>query len=464
MFGCVPVLLWVPRIGLMPRYPGASAALLILFSLSTAPSAAAAEIYVAPGGSGDGRRAAPFGRIQDGLAAAHPGDAVVIAPGTYQERLTTVRSGSPGRPIVLRSAAGRGTVLVTAAGRVASVLHPYIVLDGLVLDGQFGADDIVRVWDGATGFTLRDSEVRRTSRDGVDIAAADDVLIERTLVHHTLNAAGGRTDAHGIVAGAARRLTIRSTEVHTFSGDAVQIDPGRAAPGWNDVVIEGCRFWLQPLLEAANGFAAGVVPGENAVDTKASPRAPRARLTIRDTEAFGFKGGLIGNMAAFNIKESVDAVIDRVTVHASEIAFRLRAPATVRVQNAVVHTVATGVRYEDGIQGLRILNSTFGAAVDRAFLAASSPRSVLEVRNVALLSAALPAEAGGPTNLALSGAAFVDPANHDYRLTLGSPAIDRGMTLSEVTVDRQGTKRPQGAAYDIGAFERGARLPAAGRY
>ena len=95
-------------------------------------------------------------------------------------------------------------------------------------------------------------------------------LIDGSLIHHTLNAANVRTDAHGIVAGAARRLTIRNTEIHTFSGDAFQIDPGRAAPGWGDIVVEGCRFWLQPLPAAVNGFAAGVVPGENAIDTKAS--------------------------------------------------------------------------------------------------------------------------------------------------------------------------------------------------
>ena len=79
-------------------------------------------------------------------------------------------------------------------------------------------------------FILRNTEVRSTSRDAVDIGAPQDVLIEGSLIHHALNAADGRTDAHGIVAGAARRLTIRNTEVHTFSGDAFQIDPGAPRP------------------------------------------------------------------------------------------------------------------------------------------------------------------------------------------------------------------------------------------
>jgi hypothetical protein len=245
--------------------------------------------------------------------------------------------------------------------------------------------------------------------------------------------------------------------VHTFSGDAFQIDPGRSSPGWGDVLIEGCRFWLRPLPEPVNGFAAGVVPGENAIDTKASASFPRATITIRDSEFHGFRDGLIGNMAALNLKEHIDAVVDRVTVHASEIAFRLRAPASVRVQNAIVHSVAHGVRYEDDIQGLRIWNSTFGRDVGRPFTPASSASSVLEVRNVAVLGTLLPAEAGGGSNLALPAAAFVNAGAHDYRLSAASAAADRGVAIVEVTADRQGTARPQGAAYDIGAYERPVR-------
>ena len=202
----------------------------------------------------------------------------------------------------------------------------------------------VRVESDATRFVLRNTEVRRTSRDAVDMGAVQDVVIDGVLIHDALDPDRGRTDAHGIVAGAARHLTIRNTEIHTFSGDAVQIDPDRGAPGWTDVLIENCRFWLQPLTAATNGFPAGTVPGENAVDTKAGAAWPRAKLTIRNTEAFGFRKGLISNMAAFNIKEHVDVVVDGVTVYDSEIAFRLRAPAQVQLQNVVIHTVDYAVR------------------------------------------------------------------------------------------------------------------------
>ena len=429
-------------------------ALSVFCFLISVDAAFAAQWYVAAGGSGDGSSSAPFGRIQDALRVAKAGDTISVGPGTFNEQLASVQGGTASQPVRLFAAKGRGTTIVSNAGRVLTVSHPYLIVDGLIFDGRFGNDDIVRVGAGAAGFTLRNSEVRRTSKDGVDMGAVSDVLIENSLIHSALNAAGGRTDAHGVVGGAVRRLTIRNTEIHTFSGDAVQMDPGRSAPGWNDVVIEGCRFWLEPLATATNGFAAGTVPGENAVDTKASNAYSRAKITIRNTEARGFRGGLIGNMAAFNLKENIDAVIDRVTVFSSEIAFRLRAPASVRVQNTIVHTVGTGIRYEENIQNVRVWNTTFGGAVNYPFRAASSSASTLDVKNFLILGSAVPVEARGPSSLAVSAASFVNASAHNYQLAAGSPAIDAGAAIADVAVDRQGTTRPQGKAYDIGAYER----------
>ena len=49
---------------------------------------------------------------------------------------------------------------------------------------------------------------------------------------------------------------------------------------------------------------------------------------------------------------------------------------------------------------------------------------------------------------------FVDPSLANFRLKTGSPAINKGLSLSDVKSDYSGVLRPQGGAYDIGAFER----------
>jgi uncharacterized repeat protein (TIGR01451 family) len=48
---------------------------------------------------------------------------------------------------------------------------------------------------------------------------------------------------------------------------------------------------------------------------------------------------------------------------------------------------------------------------------------------------------------------FVDTASGDYRLQPGSPAINAGSPTDAPATDFDGTARPQGAAFDIGAFE-----------
>jgi len=56
----------------------------------------------------------------------------------------------------------------------------------------------------------------------------------------------------------------------------------------------------------------------------------------------------------------------------------------------------------------------------------------------------------------VAGAGFTNAAGGDYSLASGSPAVDAGTNVasSGVTADISGTSRPQGTAYDIGAYER----------
>ena len=424
--------------------------------VSVAPSKAA-TLYVAPGGTGDGGFNRPFGRVRDALAIAAPGDVVMLRPGTYTESVQSARGGTNEQRIVITAETPGTAVLTTASGTVLRISHPFLTVQDLVIDGQYGLFDAMIVDTAADGLVLQRVEVRRSSRDCIDIRAPGGVVIEGAHVHHCLNAANGQTDAHGIAAGAVRDLTIRDTRVHTFSGDGVQVDPGRAAPGWDRVTIERCQFWTEPFAEPENGFSAGMVPGENAIDTKALGTAARATLLVRDTEAWGFRSGLITNMAAFNIKENVDVVFDRVTVSRSEIGFRLRGPgpnggAWVRVQNTVVYDVTTGVRYEDDIERVEVWNSTFGALVVRGFQAASSAAAGLDVKNVLFMSPPS-SELAGASNLAASPGDFVDASQHDYRLRATSSAIDAGVSLTAVTTDRMGVARPVQRHWDIGAFE-----------
>ena len=433
--------------------------------LTTGGTAQAATWYVAAGGTGTGTSANPFGRVQDGLNAAQPGDTVTVRPGTYSESIATVRNGTASAPITLRSEGGRGTVTLTAVGTTARLSHAFHLLDGLVFDGQYGANDLILVRSGANNLTVRNTEIRRAGRDCVDMSNQQNVLFEHDVIHHCIWWNGTtQVDAHGIVGGPVRNLTIRDTEIHHVSGDCVQVDAGRSAPGWDQVLLEGSHLWTGPLPAAENGMPAGATPGENAVDTKSGGTNPRATITLRNIVAHGIRSGFITNMAAFNLKENVTVILDGITVYDSEIGFRIRGPgsnggADVTLMNGVIHTTTYGIRYEDNIVMPKVWNTTFGSNVPNPFFAASSAGTVFDTRNTLVLGGTLPSQAGGGSNRAVSAAAFVNAAANDYHLAPGSPAIDAGTPLAAVTTDRDGAARPSGAAYDVGAFEYGVSAP-----
>jgi hypothetical protein len=66
--------------------------LVIVGRLASATSVEATEWFIARGGTGSGTSVSPFGRIQDAVKVAQPGDVISIASGTYVEAISSVRA------------------------------------------------------------------------------------------------------------------------------------------------------------------------------------------------------------------------------------------------------------------------------------------------------------------------------------------------------------------------------------
>lgn len=93
--------------------------------LGLASVSTAAEIHVdGCAGGGDGSVGNPFCSVQAGLAAAEPGDTVVVRPGDYDEVVETQRDGTASAPITLRGASA-GAVVIRSPGRVLRIFHPH---------------------------------------------------------------------------------------------------------------------------------------------------------------------------------------------------------------------------------------------------------------------------------------------------------------------------------------------------
>jgi len=429
--------------------------------------------------AGDGSLEDPWARVQTGLNRAQPGDSVVVHDGTYREPLWTVRGGSAAARITLRAENPGQATLLADDGRVMQVNHPYVSIEGLVFDGQYNDSDVIRVQSTADHLVFSNNQVRHGRRDGIDLGNNQDdgsligagfdflenVSIVDSTLHHFLNMdAGVRVDAHAIVAGGVRGLEIRNSQAYYVSGDALQLQDG----AWDDVTVDSVKFWNGPLPEPAGGFPAGVNPGENGIDTKQDASiSTRGRLTITGSEFFGWEGDYINNAAAVVLKERVEVVLDGNVFFDNEIAARLRgrpedAGAHVTLVNGVFHGNAVAVRYEDSINNLHLLNNTFGDGHGAFLISAPSSSGAgddFQLLNNLFLADAAPGQASDPSNLAVGPESFIDAALHDYHLRSGSAALDAGITIDEVAADRNGTPRPQGDAYDVGAYEGVGHLP-----
>jgi hypothetical protein len=174
---------------------------------------------------------------------------------------------------------------------------------------------------------------------------------------------------------------VRNTEISHVSGDALQFDPGRKTDpyGWDNVLVEHCFLWTGPLDRDCAGYQRGERPGENAFDSKVAPDGPRARITIRNTLMKGWGHGAITNGAALNLKEKIQAVIDRCVFVENDIAFRCRgaggdrASAWVTARNCSVYETSRMFRLESGVENVRIFHLAIGEGVAREFDHAPGP-------------------------------------------------------------------------------------------
>ncbi len=292
---------------------------------------------------------------------------------------------------------------VGAQGQVGPVKNPKTVArlqitkpgvyENFIVDGGGARGNLVKIT--ADDVTLRNCEIRNGSGNGIGIFG-NRVIIENCRIHHMLNGAfEEQADAHGI-SGQWGDTIIRNCDIGLTSGDSIQFDPDRRSSG--TVLIENCTLWTGPLPADAAGFKAGQRPGENAVDTKVPPDGPRCVLKIRDCYLHGWnQPAQIDNVAALNLKESVDAEITRCVFNDNEIAFRVRGPgrrgdgARVTIADCAVYSTGTGVRAEDGIEHLKIDRLTFGPGVaDRVRFTRGKPGPGYENRGEG--EAALPLE------------------------------------------------------------------------
>ena len=351
--------------------------------------------YVAPAGSdtNPGSSGSPFRTLQKAAEVAGPGDTVVVRPGTYTggSRIVSLsRSGEPGNPITFLSERRWGAIL---DGRDQSLVAWYF-------DAGVG---YIRV----EGFEIRDLR-----EHGFDFygGGVHDITIVRNQVHHVgrncTDTSNGRTGA-SIGAGASRV---------TFDGN-VWHHIGRFAPG-----EQGCT----PKTEYYKNHDHGIYV-ENA-----------DRVTIKNNIFYGFgRGWPIHRYSSRDANTRGLSIVNNTFVGQNtyrEGQIILASPTEgLKIENNIFHGPNSAALYFENLRfpGASVRhNMVYGGVIK-----VGRPRGVTFSRNW---------ERTDPRLRELP----------DFRLRYDSPAIDAGLPLAEVTEDADGVRRPRGAGYDIGAYER----------
>lgn len=180
----------------MNRRPwlAASCSLVLLAALLSRPPAPAARAQ------GRVLPVADAAALTAAVAAAQPGDTILLAPGDYpmRHKLNLVQAGLPEAPITLRAAAlGQARLVFSDATGVVEGLHvqaPDWVVENLDIEGRCGRDDncehALHIVGQADRTVVRGSRLHgfnaQIKGNGLDLGGAagwvwpDDVRIERT--------------------------------------------------------------------------------------------------------------------------------------------------------------------------------------------------------------------------------------------------------------------------------------------
>jgi hypothetical protein len=249
------------------------------------------------------------------------------------------------------------------------------VYENILVDGEWIDQDLVRIT--ADNVVLRNCTIRNGLRDGLEVYARN-VRVENCKIHHLLNGTfTDQKDSHGIT-GRPLNLTVRNTEISHVTGDALQFDPSRRLEpwAWDNVLVENCFLWTGPLDQDYAGFKRGERPGENAFDSKTHPEQERARITIRNTLMKGWGHGQIGNGAALNLKEKIQAVVDRCVFVENDIGFRCRGTlgsAWVTARNCTVYDTARVFRLEHNVRNVKVFHLALGKGIGKTYEHAPGP-------------------------------------------------------------------------------------------
>jgi hypothetical protein len=365
-------------------------------------------------------------QLHAAVAAARPGDTILIAPGWYRTRIRfdPTNSGSAGRPIIVRARDALGSVVIDGAG--ASITIKF---------------------SGAAHVEIRDLEVTGGGHHGVFFdRGAHHITIRHNRIYdnHRIRPLNSHAELKGSGGeGRPADITIAGNEIfhrtHPEGGNFQGIDcnfcerfriEGNYLHDINSPTMEPYSHYDRGACIQMKSASRGTVIARN--------RIARCHIGI----VYGGEGlaspehwgGVIENNL---IHDSAETAIAIVNVRRGKVYHNTL------FANGESIRVAPDERHPQSASDADLANNILDHAIS-SFRGAD-----VRSRNDLVLPAAA------------ASSVFADPEARDFRLRPGALAlIDRGADLGEAaTRDHEGAQRPQGSGHDIGAFEYQPGMP-----
>ena len=414
-----------------------------------------ATYYVAPSGSdaNPGTEAHPWRTIQKAAAALIAGDTAYVKAGTYKERVIPRNSGNSGNYIEYIAYPGH-TVTIDGTGISLSVWgglfdvsgRSYIKVSGLRIINSPSAGIFA---DDSSHIKIEKNYTYNTFSSGIGIWYSDNIVIDGNEVELACND------------GAQECITVAVTDTFEVKNNHVH----HGGPG--TLGGEG--------IDAKHGSSNGKIYHNHVHDLN------RQGIYVDAWDRHTYNIDVFGNIVhdcatdGFSVASEAGGLLENVRIH-NNVAY----------DNGSVGVTIAGwgkAEVEHPIKDIKVINNAFynngrnnwggGIVVQN-----SNVENVVIRNNICSqnLSFQIAVEAGVPAeNLMVDhnlidgyrqyyreiygsdyiegNPMFVNPSEADFHLQEDSPAIDRASSIDAPSEDFDGIPRPQGAGYDIGAFE-----------
>jgi parallel beta-helix repeat protein len=420
---------------------------LFLLVLGGAVPAAAVDRYVATTGSDSnpGTSAQPWRTLQHAVDAIAPGDVILVRAGTYVGVRIEDNSGTAAAPKTLMAEPGARPLINAPSPQDShnSLIEvedsSYWVIDGFEAANapQSGID--IRVTD---HITVRNCVVYGSDpagrHSGIFLAFSDFPVIE--------NNESFNNSEHGVYhSNSGDHPVIRGNRFHHNGGCGIHVN-GDFSMGGDGIVSFG-------VFEDNVIYENGTIFGGSGLNFDGGSDGIIRNNLLYNNHAGGIS--LYANDGGEG--SSRNLVYNNTIVMHPDGRWNINIPANETFDGAV-RPEPTGNKIKNNVLYHANANRGSFTVYGRAVAGFESDYNVVMNRFTAddgssTMSLAAWRALGYDAHSITStpAALFVDPANDDYRLRAGSPAIDAGTTLAEAADDREG--QPRSVPYDIGADE-----------